>query len=73
MANSDLGFKQATREHVLAVTRNFVSQPRISKCSKHMLYFFREKSVNYCKKCSSAMGESTAWGLKGGHVIKFLL
>jgi len=27
--------------------------------------------VNYCKKYGSVNGESTAWGLKRGHVIKF--
>ena len=38
--NGVRGCKQATREHVLAVTRNFLSQPRISKCTKQMLQFF---------------------------------
>jgi len=44
MSYGDRGMKQATREHVLAVTRNFLSQPRISKCNKQMVYFFKCRS-----------------------------
>jgi hypothetical protein len=40
-----LSFKQASREHVLAVTRDFVSQPRISKCGKEYCRFCLDSFV----------------------------
>lgn len=40
MYSNTLNSRQAAQEHVLAVSRDFISQPRLSETKKHFYYFW---------------------------------